>query len=55
MKDAYDEPDKNASVRKWQAIFGDGFTAPEPKSSTGRFGTIAAPAATTTGRSGRAG
>jgi Second Messenger Oligonucleotide or Dinucleotide Synthetase domain len=55
MKDAYDEPDKNASVRRWQAIFGDGFTAPAPKNSTGRFGTPAAAAATTIGRSGRAG
>jgi hypothetical protein len=55
MKDAYDEPDKDASVRKWQVIFGDGFTAPAPKNSTGRFGTSVAPAATTIGRSGRAG
>jgi len=55
MKDAYDEPDKNTSVRKWQAIFGDGFTAPEPKNSTGRFGAVAASPTTTTGRSGRAG
>jgi hypothetical protein len=55
MQDAYDEPDKDTSVRKWQAIFGDGFTAPAPKSSTGRFGTPATAAATTIGRSGRAG
>lgn len=55
MKDAYDEPIKDASVCKWQAIFGAGFTAPPPKNSTGRFGTPAAPAATTIGRSGRAG
>jgi hypothetical protein len=55
MKDAYDETDKEASVRKWQAIFGDGFTAPAPKNSTGRFGTSAAAAVTTIGRSGRAG
>jgi len=55
MQDAYDEPDKDASVRKWQAIFGDGFTAPAPRNSTGRFGAPAALAATTIGRSGRAG
>ena len=41
MQDAYDEPDKDASVAKWQAVFGDGFTAPAPKRSSGRFGTAA--------------
>lgn len=28
MQDAYDELDKDASVRKWQEVFGEGFTAP---------------------------
>jgi len=54
IKDAYDEPDKETSVRKWQAIFGGGFTAPVSKESSGRFGT-AATAPTIIGRSGRAG
>jgi hypothetical protein len=52
---AYDEADKDTSVSKWQAIFGDGFKAPAPKQNSGRFGTTAAAATTTIGRSGRAG
>ena len=56
IQDAYDEPGKDSSVSKWQAIFGDGFKAPEPKQTSGRFGTTAAAAtATTIGRPGRAG
>lgn len=55
IQDAYDEPGKDASVRKWQAIFGDGFTAPEPKQNSGRFGTAATATASTIGRPGRAG
>ena len=55
IKDAYDEPGKDASVRKWQAIFGDGFTAPEPKQNSGRFGTAATATASTIGRPGRPG
>jgi SMODS domain-containing protein len=55
MQDAYDEPDKDTSVRKWQEVFGEGFTAPAVKASSGRFGTAAAAAASTIGRSGRAG
>ncbi len=55
MQDAYDEPGKDASVAKWQAVFGAGFTAPAQAGSSGRFGTAADTAAFTTGRSGRAG
>jgi hypothetical protein len=55
IQDAYAEPGKDASVSKWQAIFGNGFRAPVLKQSSGRFGTTAAPAATTIGRPGRAG
>jgi len=55
IQDAYHEPDKDICVSKWQAIFGEGFKAPAPKESSGRFGTTAAAAATTIGRSGRAG
>jgi hypothetical protein len=54
IQDAYDEPDKDTSVSKWQAIFGDGFTAPAPKQNSGRFGATAG-TASTIGRSGRAG
>jgi hypothetical protein len=52
---AYLETDKDASVKKWQAIFGDGFKAPESSSSTSKFAAPAAAAATIAGRSGRAG
>jgi len=55
IKDAYDDLNKDTSVSKWQAIFGDGFKAPTPKENSGRFGTAAAAATTTIGRSGRAG
>jgi hypothetical protein len=55
MQDAYDEPDKDTSVAKWQAVFGDGFTAPALKGSGGRFGAATGATAFTTGRSGRAG
>jgi hypothetical protein len=54
IQDAYDEPDKDTSVSKWQTIFGGGFKAPVSKQNSGRFGTPAA-APTTIGRSGRAG
>jgi hypothetical protein len=55
IQDAYDEPDRDTSVSKWQAIFDDGFKAPTPKESSGRFGATAAGATTAIGRSGRAG
>jgi len=53
---AYNETDKDASVQKWQAIFGDGFKAPEPSTNSSKFPAPApAAVATTVGRSGRAG
>lgn len=56
IRDAYYEEDFDESVKKWQALFGDGFKAPKPASSSkfgGAGGAVAA--ATTTGRTGRAG
>jgi hypothetical protein len=55
IQDAYGELDRDTSVSKWQAVFGDGFKAPTTKESSGRFGSAAAGAMTTLGRSGRAG
>lgn len=66
IKDAYDEEDFDESVKKWQALFGDGFKAPKTaESSSGSSGsskfssvsTSAAAAASTSTvkHSGRAG
>ncbi len=53
---AYDEPEKERSVRMWQELFGDGFTAPSDTSKPPKFSEVTPAAATTTvGRSGRAG
>lgn len=49
---AYDEPDPDESVARWQALFGDGFSAPPGKSSTGRYGAVATPSVTRSGRAG---
>ena len=49
IHDAYHEDDFDESVKKWQALFGDGFKAPKPSSSP-KFG--GAGGATTTGRAG---
>lgn len=51
---AYLHTDKDESVRLWQALFGDGFTAPATSTSSSKFPTAPA-AGTTVGRSGRAG
>jgi hypothetical protein len=48
---AYHEPDEDTSVELWQAIFGDGFRAPAPKHSSGRFGPVA-PVPSRPGRAG---
>jgi hypothetical protein len=48
---AYHEPDKDTSVELWRAIFGDGFRAPAPKQSSGRFGPVA-PVPSRPGRAG---
>lgn len=56
IQDAYVETDKDKSVSKWQAIFGDGFKAPASKESSARFGPIVTGAtAATAERWGRAG
>lgn len=54
IEDAYAEPDKDRSVQKWQALFGDGFKAPAG-SGPAKFAPAAPTKETTTGRSGRAG
>ena len=43
------------SVELWQGIFGDGFKAPATSSSSAKFPAAAPAAASTVGRSGRAG
>jgi|ERR1022692_813444 hypothetical protein len=54
IEDAYGEFGKEASISKWQAIFGDGFKAPEPIQSNSRFATTTT-MPSTIGHSGRAG
>lgn len=64
IKDAYDEEDFDESVKKWQALFGDGFKAPKgsgSSSSSGsrKFSSVSSAAAvaapSTVKHSGRAG
>jgi hypothetical protein len=55
IEEAYEEPDKDRSVQKWQAIFGYGFKAPITSSSSQKFPAAAPGAASTVRRSGRAG
>jgi hypothetical protein len=56
---AYHENDPDESVKKWQSLFGDGFTAPKSSETSGKYGTVgtgtgtASPA--TVNLSGRAG
>lgn len=52
IRAAYDEPNKVHSIKLWQDIFGDGFTAPPPKTSSGAFGTVPAAATVQPGRAG---
>ncbi|WP_301148627.1 SMODS domain-containing nucleotidyltransferase [Mycobacterium simiae] len=56
---AYDETDFDESVKKWQALFGNGFTAPKSDTSSGKYSKIGTGAgsagATTVNLSGRAG
>jgi len=42
-------------VELWQGIFGDGFKAPATASASAKFPAAASAAASTVGRSGRAG
>lgn len=55
IEEAYEEEDKERSAELWQHIFGSGFKAPPKSSSTAKFPAAAAAAASTVGRSGRAG
>jgi hypothetical protein len=59
MKAAYDETDFDESVKKWQALLGDGFKTPKTSSSAGKFSTVGtgtgAAGAASVSHSGRAG
>lgn len=64
IKDAYEETDFDKSVKKWQALFGDGFKAPAGSQSSGSSGArkfsdlsnaVAAASVSTVKHSGRAG
>jgi hypothetical protein len=55
IRNAYEEEDKDRSVKLWRDLFGDGFKAPEKASSSAKFPVAAPAAASTVGRSGRAG
>lgn len=59
IKAAYEETDFDESVKKWQALFGDGFKAPEASPSSGKYSGVGTSAATsgaaTVSHSGRAG
>lgn len=55
IRNAYEEEDKERSVKLWRDLFGDGFKAPEKASSSAKFQVAAPAAASTVGRSGRAG
>lgn len=64
IKDAYDETDFDESLKKWQALFGDGFKAPASSGSSGSSGAgkfsavssaAAAASVSTVKHSGRAG
>lgn len=58
IKAAYDETDFDESVKKWQDLFGEGFTAPKSSTSSGKYGTVGtagAAGAATVNLSGRAG
>lgn len=55
IEEAYEEENKERSIELWQDIFGDGFKAPATSSSSAKFPAAAPAAASTVGRSGRAG
>lgn len=55
IEEAYEEENKERSIELWQGIFGDGFKAPATSSSSAKFPAAAPAAASTVGRSGRAG
>jgi hypothetical protein len=59
IKSAYKETDFDESVKKWQALFGDGFKAPESLMSSSKYSSVSIGAgsggAATVSHSGRAG
>ena len=55
ITEAYEEENKERSIELWQGIFGDGFRAPTTSSSNSKFPAATPAAASTVGRSGRAG
>lgn len=59
MKAAYDETNPAESVKKWQALFGDGFKAPNSAATEGKYGSVgtgaAAAGVASVNLSGRAG
>ena len=58
IEDAYNETNFEASVQKWQALFGEGFKAPNTAASSSKFPPttkVGVAVAATTSRSGRAG
>ncbi|MGB3954794.1 MAG: hypothetical protein WBL05_05870 [Brooklawnia sp.] len=55
ITEAYEEENKERSIELWQGIFGDGFKAPTTASSNSKFPAATPAAASTVGRSGRAG
>ncbi|GAB2448250.1 nucleotidyltransferase [Nocardioides hungaricus] len=55
IEEAYEEESKERSIELWQGIFGDGFKAPATSSNSAKFPAAAPAAASTVGRSGRAG
>ncbi|MCC8927324.1 MAG: nucleotidyltransferase [Rhodococcus sp. (in: high G+C Gram-positive bacteria)] len=55
IEEAYEEENKERSIELWQGIFGDRFKAPATSSNSAKFPAAAPAAASTVGRSGRAG
>lgn len=55
IEQAYKEENKERSIELWQGIFGDGFKAPASSSGSAKFPVAVPAAASTVGRSGRAG
>lgn len=55
IEEAYEEENKERSIELWQGIFGVGFKAPATSSNSAKFPAAAPAAASTVGRSGRAG
>jgi hypothetical protein len=59
IRAAYEEIDFEESVKKWQALFGDGFTAPKATNSNGKYSAVSvggrSAGITTVNLSGRAG